>query len=97
MMWLFAILAVLLRGGVAVVAAGMGTPLAQEYDDRPDAEVPADRPRLQQREPRVVDHVPDNGLTAESELVEDHPFAGDGRPVIALQEDLDLQKAAIDM
>ena len=44
MMWLFAILAVLLLGGVAVVAAGMGTPLAQEYGDRPDAEVPADRP-----------------------------------------------------
>ena len=41
MMWLFAILAVLLLGGVAVVAAGMGTPLAQEYGDRPDAEVPS--------------------------------------------------------
>ena len=34
MMWLFAILSVLLLGGVAVVAAGMGTPPA----------VPADRP-----------------------------------------------------
>lgn len=44
MMWLFAILSVLLLGGVAVVAAGMGTPLAEEYDDRPDAAVPADRP-----------------------------------------------------
>lgn len=43
MMWLFAILSVLLLGGVAVVAAGMGTPLAEEYDDRPDAAVPADR------------------------------------------------------
>ena len=44
MMWLFAVLAVLLLGGVAVVAAGKGTPLAEEYDDRPDALVPADRP-----------------------------------------------------
>lgn len=42
-MWLFAILVVLLLGGVAVVAAGKGTPLAEEYDDRPDATVPADR------------------------------------------------------
>ena len=44
MMWLFAVLVVLLLGGVAVVAAGKGTPLAEEYDDRPDAVVPADRP-----------------------------------------------------
>lgn len=44
MMWLFAILVVLVLGGVAVVAAGKGTPLAEEYDDRPDAPVPADRP-----------------------------------------------------
>lgn len=43
MMWLFAILVVLLLGGVAVVAAGKGTPLAEEYDDRPDATVPAGR------------------------------------------------------
>lgn len=44
MMWLFAVLVVLLLGGVAVVAAGKGTPLAEEFDDRPDALVPADRP-----------------------------------------------------
>ena len=44
MMWLFAVLVVLLLGGVAVVAAGKGTPLAEEYDDRPDVLVPADRP-----------------------------------------------------
>jgi DivIVA domain-containing protein len=44
MMWLFAVLVVLLLGGVAVVAAGKGTPLAEEFDDRPDAVVPADRP-----------------------------------------------------
>ena len=37
MMWFFAILIVLAMGGVAVVAAGKGTPLAEEYDDRPDA------------------------------------------------------------
>lgn len=44
MMWLFAVLAVLLMGAVAVVAAGRGEPLADAYDDRPDALVPADRP-----------------------------------------------------
>lgn len=41
MMWFFAILIVLALGGVAVVAAGRGAPLAEVYDDRPDAEVPA--------------------------------------------------------
>lgn len=44
MMWLFAILIVLAMGGVAMVAAGRGTPLEEAYDDRPDALVPADRP-----------------------------------------------------
>lgn len=44
MMWFFAILIVLALGGVALVAAGRGAPLAEVYDDRPDAEVPADRP-----------------------------------------------------
>ncbi|GAB2445820.1 hypothetical protein GCM10027062_28470 [Nocardioides hungaricus] len=43
-MWLFAILIVLALGGVAVVAAGRGAPLVEVYDDRPDAEVPADGP-----------------------------------------------------
>ena len=43
-MWLFAILIVLALGGVALVAAGRGAPLAEVYDDRPDAEVPGDRP-----------------------------------------------------
>ncbi|MSY84732.1 MAG: DivIVA domain-containing protein [Actinobacteria bacterium] len=43
-MWFFAILVVLLLGAIAVVAAGKGAPLAEEYDDRPDALVPADRP-----------------------------------------------------
>lgn len=44
MTWVFAILAVLALGGVAVVAAGRGTPLAPAYDDRPDAVVPTDGP-----------------------------------------------------
>jgi DivIVA domain-containing protein len=44
MMWFFAVLIVLAIGGVAVVAAGHGAPLAPAYDDRPDAVVPTDRP-----------------------------------------------------
>jgi DivIVA domain-containing protein len=43
-MWLFAILIVLALGGVALVAAGRGAPLAEVYDDRPDAIVPATGP-----------------------------------------------------
>jgi DivIVA domain-containing protein len=42
--WVFAILAVLALGGVAVVAAGRGAPLTPAYDDRPDAVVPTDGP-----------------------------------------------------
>jgi DivIVA domain-containing protein len=44
MMWFFAVLIVLAIGGVALVAAGTGDPLARVYDDRPDAVVPADGP-----------------------------------------------------
>jgi DivIVA domain-containing protein len=44
MMWFFAILIVLAMGGVAAVAAGKGAPLTPEYDDRPDADVPATGP-----------------------------------------------------
>ena len=44
MTWVFATLVVLVLGGVAVVAAGRGTPLADTWDDRPDAEVPATGP-----------------------------------------------------
>ena len=44
MMWLFAILIVLALGGIAVLAAGKGAPLAEVYDDRPDATVPAEGP-----------------------------------------------------
>ena len=36
MVWVFAILIVLALGGVAVVAAGHGAPMTEEYDDRPD-------------------------------------------------------------
>jgi DivIVA domain-containing protein len=43
-MWLFAIVVVLVLGGVAVVAAGRGEPMSPAYDDRPDALVPAGRP-----------------------------------------------------
>lgn len=39
-MWVFAILIVLAMGSIAVVAAGRGTPLQEEYDDRPDAFIP---------------------------------------------------------
>ena len=42
MMWLFAILIVLALGGIAVVAAGRGAPLEEAYDERTDANVPAD-------------------------------------------------------
>ena len=43
-MWLFAVLIVLAMGGVALLAAGRGTPLAEVYDDRPDVAVPATGP-----------------------------------------------------
>jgi DivIVA domain-containing protein len=42
--WVFAVLVVLLLGGIAVVASGRGTPMADAWDDRPDAEVPAEGP-----------------------------------------------------
>lgn len=44
MMWFFAILVVLALGGIALLAAGRGTPLAEVYDDRPDSSVPATGP-----------------------------------------------------
>ena len=44
MMWFFAILVVLALGGVAMLAAGRGTPMAEVYDDRPDSTVPATGP-----------------------------------------------------
>lgn len=44
MTWFFAVLIVLVIGGVAVVAAGAGESLAPAYDDRPDPDLPTDRP-----------------------------------------------------
>ena len=44
MMWFFAVLVVLVMGGVAAIAAGRGAPMSEAYDDRPDALVPADGP-----------------------------------------------------
>jgi DivIVA domain-containing protein len=44
MMWFFAILVVLALGGVALLAAGRGTPMVDVYDDRPDSSVPATGP-----------------------------------------------------
>ncbi len=43
-MWFFAILIVLALGAIAALAAGGGAPLAEVYDDRPDALVPAEGP-----------------------------------------------------
>ena len=42
MTWFFAILVVALMGGVAVVATGRAGAMAEAFDDRPDARVPAD-------------------------------------------------------
>lgn len=39
-MWFFAILLVLVMGGIAMVAAGRGHPMSQAYDDRPDPVLP---------------------------------------------------------
>ena len=44
MMWFFAVLVVLAMGAVALLAAGKRAPHAEEYDDRPDAVVPAEGP-----------------------------------------------------
>ena len=44
MSWFFAILVVVVMGVVAVVAAGRGGGMAEVFDDRPDARVPADGP-----------------------------------------------------
>ena len=44
MTWFFALLVVAVMGVTAVVAAGRGGSMAEAYDDRPDARVPADGP-----------------------------------------------------
>jgi DivIVA domain-containing protein len=44
MTWFFAVIVVVVMGAIAVVASGRGGSMAEVYDDRPDARVPADRP-----------------------------------------------------
>ena len=44
MMWFFAVLVVLVMGGVAMVASGRGGSMPPAYDDRPDLVLPDDRP-----------------------------------------------------
>jgi DivIVA domain-containing protein len=44
MVWLFAILVVLVMGGVAMVASGRGGSMPPAYDDRPDLVLPEGRP-----------------------------------------------------
>lgn len=44
MMWVFAAIVVLALGGVALVAAGAGSRMGEEYGDQPDALVPAEGP-----------------------------------------------------
>jgi DivIVA domain-containing protein len=44
MVWLFAILVVLVMGGVAMLASGRGGSMPPAYDDRPDLVLPEGRP-----------------------------------------------------
>jgi DivIVA domain-containing protein len=44
MTWFFAVVVVAVIGAVAVVASGRGGTMAETFDDRPDARVPADGP-----------------------------------------------------
>lgn len=44
MTWVFAILAVLLLGAIAVVASGRGTPMSDVGDDRPVTGIPGEGP-----------------------------------------------------
>ncbi|MGA8257327.1 MAG: DivIVA domain-containing protein [Nocardioides sp.] len=53
MIWFFTIVVVLVMGVVGFVAAGRGGAMVEEFDDRPDATVPADR-RLAGRDLRQV-------------------------------------------
>src|SRR5215217_8224457 len=48
MMWFFAVLVVLVMGGVAALASGRGAPMSEAYDDRPDALVPREGPLVGQ-------------------------------------------------
>jgi DivIVA domain-containing protein len=53
MTWFFAVLIVVVMGGVVVVATGRGGAMAETYDDRPDSRVPADGPLTSQDLRRV--------------------------------------------
>ena len=53
MTWFFAVLIVAAMGAIAVVAAGRGGSMAESFDDRPDARVPADGPLTSQDLRRV--------------------------------------------
>jgi len=53
MTWFFAVLIVAAMGAIAVVAAGRGGSMAESFDDRPDARVPADGPLTAQDLHRV--------------------------------------------
>ncbi len=53
MTWFFAVVIVVVMGGIAVVASGRGGSLPPVYDDRPDARVPADGPLTAQDLHRV--------------------------------------------
>ena len=44
MTWFFAVVIVVVMGGIAVVASGRGGALQPTYDDRPDARVPLEGP-----------------------------------------------------
>ena len=44
MTWFFAVVVVAVIGAIAVVATGRGGSMAETFDDRPDALVPADGP-----------------------------------------------------
>ena len=91
MTWFFAVLIVLAMGGVAVLAAGKGAPLAEEYDDRPDAAVPANGPLRADDLRRVrfslalrgyrmseVDALLDR-LASQLEQQDEHPVDSEGR------------------
>jgi DivIVA domain-containing protein len=44
MTWFFAVVVVLVMGGIAAVAAGRGGSMSESFDDRPDVTIPADGP-----------------------------------------------------
>ncbi len=44
MLWFWVVVLVVLIGAIAIVASGRGDSMAEVYDDRPDASLPAGRP-----------------------------------------------------